>query len=202
MQKNPRILVTVVAAAAFLVALAGVTTAQRPGPAPVTMGVVDVAKVYISLAERNQIEAELEMLRDKVKQEDQVRLDKINEMREDLRMAQAGSEIFDKKRADLEMEVLTLQAWQEFQKRRMNAEQTVQKEKLYKRIIDAIGDYAQANEYDMVLYKESTVNFRNVPQKQVDALIALRKVLWSKEELDITESVVAKMNNEFNAAVN
>jgi len=62
-------------------------------------------------------------------------------------------------------------------------------------------DYAQANEYDLVLYKEADVNFRNATSGQVDALIALRKVIWSKDSMDMTDSVIAKMNNDFNNAV-
>ena len=201
MQKNSRILVTVVAAAAFLAVLAGVTTAQRLAPAPAAVAVVDVAKVYMALAERNEMEADYEKMRRDISEEDEDRREKIAERQEDLKLTQAGSDAYGQKRNELEMAALTLQAWQEFKKRELSREQTIQKEKLYKTILAAIGDFAEANEYDLVLYKEAKVNFSNIDPKQVDTLIALRKTLWAREGMDITDPLIAKMNNDFTNAV-
>ena len=195
-------LVLTLAALACLAALAGVTTAQRQGAAAATVGVIDIARVYNSLAEKTEIDAALEAMREGIEKENTTRGEDIKTLQDDLRdLTQPGTDAYNKKRDELQLMALELQAWREFQKKRLGNEQAIRKEKLYKSILDAVAAYAQANEYDLVLYKEANVNFRNATSGQVDALIALRKVIWSKDAMDITDSVIAKMNNDFNNAV-
>ena len=201
MHKHTGFILTL-AALACLAALAGVTTAQRQGAAPATVGVIDIAKAYNSLAEKTEIDAALETMRQNIEKENTARGEEIKALQDDLReLTRPGSEVYNKKRDELQLMALELQAWREFQKKRLGGEQAIRKEKLYKSILDAVGVYAQASEYDLVLYKEADVNFRNATSGQVDALIALRKVIWSKDAMDITDSVIAKMNNDFNNAV-
>jgi len=194
--------VLTLAALACLAALAGVTTAQKQGAAAAAIGVIDVAKVYNTLAEKTEIDAALETMRRNIEKQNTERSEKIKALQDDLReLTQPGTDAYNKKRDELQLKALELQAWREFQKKRLGAEQALRKEQLYKKILDAVAAYAQANEYDLVLYREAEVNFRNATSGQVDALIALRKVIWSKDGMDITDAVVARMNNEFNNAV-
>lgn len=201
MHKHTGFILTL-AALGCLAALAGVTTAQRQGAQAATVGVIDIAKVYNSLAEKTEIDAALEAMREKIEKENTDRGEQLKTLQEDLtELTKPGTDVYNKKLQELAHKVAGFKAWREVEKQRLGSEQAIRKEKLYKTILDSVAVYAQANEYDLVLYKEADVNFRNANSGQVDALIALRKVIWSKDAMDITDSVIAKMNNEFNNAV-
>ena len=60
-----------------------------------------------------------------------------------------------------------------------------------------IGRVAKENGYDVVLYKEQEPDFQNVKAEAINQMIQLRKVLWSADDLDLTDQAVTRMNNEY-----
>ena len=188
----------VMALAAGLILIAGATAQNALKAKPTAVAVVDIAGIYNALGQKQVLAAESEQMVTRAEKEHELKIEHLKQLQADLELMQPGDAAYNKKRYELQLEAVQIKAWREFQKQRIAHEEAIRKEQLYRQILDAIGAFAQTNGYDMVLYKERTVNFAGANQSQVDALIALRKVLWSREELDITDAVTAKMNNDFN----
>ena len=53
-------------------------------------------------------------------------------------------------------------------------------------------DLGQDNGYDLVLFKESSIDFSAVDPKELGTAMYSRKVLWAAEDLDLTEQVAGK----------
>lgn len=184
---------TIVAAAAVLMSVSLAHAQKATGVA-----VVDVQRAFDSLKEKSQIEADLQTQADKVKQEDQERTTKIKELQQDLSILQPGTAAYEKKQEEFERAALDRQVWLNFQQQKLNRERAVRIENIYKKMLNAIGRTATQNGYQIVLFKEPPVQFSNVTKpEQISALIQVRKVLWSADELDLTDQVIQKLDNEF-----
>lgn len=180
--------------------MATLAVALFTGAAQAEVAVVNVQKAFDALKEKLQIEADLQTQADKVKQEDQSRQQQIGELKQDLSILANGTSAFQKKAEELERAALSRQVWLSFQQNKLNRERALRIEAIYKRMLGTIGRVAKQSGFKLVLFKEPEVKFANVTKpEQISALIQVRKVLWSAEELDLTEQVVAKMNTEFNA---
>ena len=199
MRKNPIVLLGAIAAIMVVCVYAGAQADRARQARPCAIAVVDVSAVFNALDEKPTIDAARDKLRREMKAENDRRVQEINQLKEDRDLLQPGP-AFQEKQRELELAAIELQALQEYQKRRLISERALQTERIYSKITDALGAIAQAEGYDVVLFKERPIDFRAANPQQIDALVALRKVLWSKPDLDITAQVTDKMNNDFNNA--
>ena len=71
-------------------------------------------------------------------------------------------------------------------------------EDLYRKCLDATEVVAKDLGYDVVLFKESTPDFNYENPQQLSTQIQVRKLLWSADEVDITDAVAQRMNNAYN----
>jgi len=182
------------------VASIGFTSAAEAQQKATGVGVVDVQKAFDALKEKTQVEAELQSAADLVKTEDQRRTTKLNDLQNDLKVLAAGTPPYEKKQEELERAALDRQVWLQFQQAKLNRERALRIEAIYKRMIDAVGRVATANGFKVVLFKEPDVNLSQITKpEQISAVIGARKVLWSSDELDLTEQVTTKLNNEFSS---
>ncbi len=181
------------------VAVMGMTfTAQAQKATGVA--VVDVQKAFDALKEKVQVEAELQSAADGVKQEDTRRQQKLVELQQDLKILAAGTPPYDRKQEELEKGALDRQVWLQYQQAKLNRERAVRIENIYKKMVEAIGRVATSAGYKLVLFKEPDVNLSQITKpEQISAVIGSRKVIWSADDLDLTDQVIQKLNNEFSA---
>lgn len=194
---NQRPPIVAVFAAAMLAVWAGGAQAQAK---PTAIAVVNIEKVFGSLKEREAIEADGRQEGDQLQQEQATRRAAISEDQNRLDLLPPGSEAYKKAEAELQQKVISLQVWGQFHQNRLARERAVLTEKLYRKTLETIGRVATENGYDIVLFKEQAPNFEGVNPQQLPTILQLRKVLWSKDEIDLTEQVTTRMNNEFDAA--
>jgi hypothetical protein len=62
-----------------------------------------------------------------------------------------------------------------------------------------VAQVAKQNGADLVLYKEGAVDFRGAPPEALATQVAVRKVLYSADDLDLTNQVIQFMDNEYRA---
>jgi Skp family chaperone for outer membrane proteins len=178
-------------------AVIGFTTAAQAQKAT-GVAVVDVQKAFDALKEKTQVEAELQTAADLVKSEDTKRQTKLKELDQDLKIMAVGTAPYEKKQEELERAALDRQVWLQFQQAKLNRERAVRIEAIYKKMLETVGRVAQANGYKLVLFKEQDVNLSSISKpEQISAIIGSRKVLWASDDLDLTEQVIQRLNNEF-----
>ena len=164
---------------------------------PVSAAVVNVQKVFSNLKEREQIQAEMRQRAQDLQDQEKQRRKKIQQMKSDLDIMEPGSQAYKEQQSKLEQAVIDLQAWQQFKQQKVKRSRGVQLENLYRKTLRAIEDVANEKGYDVVLYKEGAPDFNFQNQRQLSTMIQVRKVLWSKDKLDITQQIIQRMNNEF-----
>jgi Skp family chaperone for outer membrane proteins len=169
-------------------------------PRATTVAVIDVSVVLNGLDEKLQVEADLQAMVDAGNADLRAREEQVRQIQGDLQLMSPGSAAFDAKRNELDRQAVEFQVMQNYQTQRVNREYSRKFGRLYLNIVDAVGRVAEANGYDLVMFKEHDIDFSGVPREQLPAVIQSRKVLYSSRGLDITEQVRTMMNNEYRSA--
>lgn len=164
---------------------------------PTAAAVVEVQRVIDNLKEKTDIEAQMQTHNDAVQREKQQREQAIKQMQDELNLLTPGTENHRKKLESAEQAVINLNAWLQFENQKLVRERGNQIEALYKKMLKAVGDVSKTNGYQLVLFSEGPAEFRAENPQQLSTLIQIRKVLYFDESLDITDSVIQKMNNDY-----
>lgn len=165
---------------------------------PTAIAVADIQLVFESLKEKMEIEADLKSRLEQLNQDEQKRKQELQELKSDLDILAADTPAFNEKQNKLEQSAIELQSWRTFQTQKLNRERGIQVERLYRKVLDAVGRIAQQDSYDIVLFKEKPADFTGAKPEALNTLIQVRKVLWSADDLDVTDQIIQLMNNEFN----
>lgn len=183
----------------MLVSIATLQGQQNPGSAP-SVAVVAVEQVFNNLAERRAIEAEINAELEELQQEQQERRTEIRDLENDLNLLDPEGDAARDVQEQLESKLVEYEVWQQMSSRKMESERAIRIASIYRKMMDAIEQVAQREGHDIVLFKEQTPEFRGAQdQQQIAAMIQSRKLLYSADELDISDRVLQRMNNEFEA---
>ena len=178
-------------------AWASVQAAESLKAEPTAVAVMDVKKAFNALDEKKQIESDLKRQQQQLRKQQQQKQQQLQDLKSDLDMLSPDSEAYRKKKTQLEKKALEYKSWFKFEKKKLERERIIQLEHIYRKLRDAAGRVAEENGYDLVLFKEPPVDFRDANIKEVSSIVQMRKLLWSSDELNITDRVIQKMNNEF-----
>ncbi len=194
-RRRTGLMVMIAAVAVIVFAAAHAQNAMRSQPTAVA--VVNWERISTELKEKQAIEADIQSTIEKFNEQQEKRKDDIEGLKADLDLYQPDNPNFSKTQQELEKKVIEYRAWSEYQQKKLNDERIIQIENLYRRIVDAASRVASDNGYDIVLQKESEPVFKDVNAQQVLQQIAMRKVLWANDSIDLTDQVIQRMNNEY-----
>lgn len=197
---NFRQSLSMIAVAMVVVALVGAANLVAQGKAarPTSVAVVDVQQVFNTLDEKSTVEADITQQTEQLQKEEQDRQTELKALQADLGILAAGTPAYQETQTKLENKALEFQVWKQFNQRKLEREKVVRLEALYRKVVDAIGGVAKQNNYDIVMFKDSTGDLKGENQQQLAAMIQVRKVLYSNPDLDITDQITQKLNNEWN----
>ena len=178
---------------------------RAAAPAPAVVTVVRIKPLFDGLKERADAEAAVDRLLGEIETEAQARQEAIEALRQEYSNTVDATE--REALADtIAMETLKNDSWLQTAKQKHELDKAVYLQDLYKKIFDAIQTLALTEGYDLVIVDDSGAalpfyrSSRVLPQDQVRQQLTRRKVLFVNPTLDITEDLIMRMNNEFNAA--
>ncbi len=178
---------------------------RAAAPGPTVVAVVRIEPLFDGLKQRAEAAAGVDRLLGEIETEAQARQETIKALKEEHSNTVDATEretLADK----IAMETLKNDSWLQTAKREHEIDKAVRLQDLYKKIFDAIQTLAMTEGYDLVIVDDSGAalpfdgSSRIVPQVQVLQQLTRRKVLFVNPTLDITEDLIMRMNNEFNAA--
>ncbi len=178
---------------------------RAAAPNPAVVAVVRIGPLFDGLKQRAAAAAGVDQLLDQIETEAQARQEAIETLKEE-----HGNTVDATDRETLAdkiaLDTLKNDSWLQTAKREHELDKAVRLQDLYKKVFDAIQTLAMTEGYDLVIVDDSgdalpfDRSSRLVPQAQVLQQLAMRKVLFVNPTLDITEDLIMRMNNEFNAA--
>jgi Skp family chaperone for outer membrane proteins len=168
--------------------------AGAAGQASTSTAVVDLKRTYDSLKEKIIVEADFKTREDAFKAENDKREAKLKELQEAMKNLKAGSIEFVSLQEELEKLTGEYRVWVTVETSKINRDRAAWLKLIYGKMLAAIGEAAAEKNYDLILFKAPTIDFTEVSAEQVPGMIQSRKVLWSIDEIDLTDLVIQKMN--------
>ena len=190
-----------VLAAALLVSLLfnDRTDANQAAPAPKSaVAVVNLEKTFNGLEEWVAVEADLLAMGSELEEEAIRRREEVEGMLADTEDYPVGSDKYKEAERRYEMAALEFQAYVALHQGRRVEFNDTQIKSIDDKIKMAAMNMANEQGLDLILVDDSVVP---IPEDSKDILsqISSRRVLFAREQLDVTESLISKMNAEFRA---
>lgn len=179
---------------------------------PAVVATIDITKVMEGLEQRSNAEIKLDQMRvefneEREKRETRIReLDRqLREKQQEVREQRAGMDDLQRIEERIALEEVNFQVWIQFQSDRIDVEKALLWQDLYRAIRRAVGEMAEGERYDMVIYDNTSEELFINPESrmsremQVQQQIVSRQLIYSGRSLDVTNELVERMNNQFRA---
>lgn len=164
---------------------------------PTKVATVDVLNVFNGLQEKAQVEADIRTRGEQLRTEEESRRKELMDLQNDLKILAPETQAYTQKTNQIKRKVLELKVWSQMESENLTSESSIQLAGLYRKMCDTIGKVAKENNYDMVIYKEQEPTFQNVKPESMNQIIQMRKVLWSADDMEITDQTITRMNNDY-----
>lgn len=180
-----------------------VTGARTLLAPPTSVATIELNRVLAGLNQRTSAEADLQVRRDRIRTEGESRKKNIDDLRTRLEAA-TGPER-ESLQEDIVLGELGNDGWLQFELAQLDIEKALLMENLYRQIKVATEELARAQGYDLVLINDADEPFAfsnqsKMPREsQLRNQIASRRVLFANNTVDISDDLVQRMNNSFNA---
>ena len=197
----------IVIAAAAAVALAWILTplsAQQAAPAAggadkpagAGVGVCDVVVVFNEYQRAKDLTLRLNERRDALRAENEKRGKAIDVLRTELEGLKAGSKEYEQRLNEVQRLTIERTAWLQFQESLIMRDHQRLTREMYEQILRMIQTVAEQQGFLMVLQRDKESLDSQTTQELVQK-IASRKVLYNHASVDITDGVLARLNDQY-----
>jgi Skp family chaperone for outer membrane proteins len=174
--------------------LQGQTT---PPPAPRALAVINIVTVFSRLNSKQAGDREIEALGRKLKDEQTAKEKALDEMKKEMDQYKENSKEYNDLSERILKGVMELQGFMKYRDEKVLMEQRLRTMSIYKQMNEAIEKYSRENGVALVLVVDDPSLGESRSQMEMMQRVAMRKVMYAHESLDITKLIIERMNAEF-----
>ena len=200
--KHTRLIVLVILTGlAFALALSDLMAQSKPAspadaaPAAVRTAVCDLVKTYTNYQRAKDLRIKVEESRRNFKSEDELRAKKIDSLTAELKELNPSSKEYETRLNELAKLTIERETLQKFEDARNMREFYRMSEEIYDEVRKAAGDVAREKRFHLVVTSDDTPP-RDDKADLFDRM-ERKKVLYNDPSLDITDAIVAKLNEQY-----
>ena len=184
---------------ALLVAVAsslGISAIPADAQAQSNIGVVNLARVFAEYQMTRDLEMKFEQERRSMMSDAEQRRSVMNEKRQGLAPFKPGSQAYVDRSDELTRLEVEYEVWLSINERQLKREHKHSLVRIYDRVRSVVKEMADSRQIDVVLtYDEidDSAPDSNAMRQQ----ILLQKVLYAQDRVDLTESVLQRLNEQY-----
>ncbi len=165
---------------------------------PLKIGIIDVRQIYVSYDKRPIFEKEIETMQATMRARYAERTEKLRNLADEIEQFEDGSEERKERMKTYQKRIAELQSFQQAaQKIRDERISEITKE-LYGDIDEVIKAYGKEHDYDIIL-KKDILEEKSYGQMELLLRIGQRIILYHKDSLDVTQDILKRVNEKYNA---
>ena len=168
--------------------------------APIAAGVVNLEVVFAGLTERAQADANLQQMADALQVDSEKQSQLIEELAADLEDYPPGSDKYQQVLEEYSLKTLEYQAFIEFSRQKISIEKSLIYKRIYQSIRDSATEIAKEDGYQLILVDDGVGDLPPVAEAEMVRQISARKVLYADASIDLTEKLLARMNQAASSA--
>jgi Skp family chaperone for outer membrane proteins len=170
------------------------TTAPASGPAHVA--VCDIVAVFNDYQRAKDLTNEFNQRREALKVENEKRVKQIESIQQELDSLDPSSKEYNDRQNEVQRLTIERKAWMEFQENLAMRDHHRLTKQMYEEITAKVGKVSKDMGYEIVLFRERGA-IQSDNTQDLLRQIASRKVLYADESVDITDSVLTRMNEDY-----
>ena len=163
------------------------------------MAVCDIVQVFNSNQKAKDVRNVLDGKRKSVAAENETRGKALDAKRMELAAYKEGSPQYEKTLQDMQRMGMEHKIWMEMKNADLLREHRRYTKQLYEEILAVIAQVAKQRGIDVVLYVEREV-VQTEDTRELLTMIERRKVLYASDQVDLTQTVLARLNEAYRAA--
>ena len=168
--------------------------------APVAAGVVNLEVVFAGLTERARADANLQQMADALQVDSEKQSQVIKDLAADLEDYPPGSDKYQQALEEYSLKTLEYQAFIEFSRQKISIEKSLIYKRIYQSIRDSVSKIAKEDGYQLILVDDGVGDLPPVAEAEMVRQISARKVLYADTVIDLTEKLLARMNQAASSA--
>lgn len=173
--------------------------AQVGQAAPARVAVCNISLIFDEYDRAADLGVEFQTRTQQLLTEDQERQAQIETMRAELdSMFAPGSEAYEAQLEQIQTAMVEREVWRRVSEGRMMRERAALMQEMYDEAIAMVRTIAQEQGLDLVLYRDE-VDLASESYAELLTKITQRKVLFSAEQLDITATVLSRLDQQYQA---
>jgi len=187
--------VAVVALTTFVCTRLSVGQAGAAWPAT-RAATLDVVKIFNDFQQTKDLNDELNKRGDALKKEIADKRKILENKRTELEAFKQDSPDYNKRFQELMKQDIEFTTWGQYMQAQVEAEHRVWLKRTYQQIIDAAKQISTERGIDIVMYSDAPA----IEGENLEAMrdnIRRRKILWSSSQIDITDSILQRLNRDY-----
>ena len=192
-------IVTVLVLGAGALLSRGLAQAPAKPDSPATrVAVCDVVALFKEYQKAKDLLAQLDTRGKQIKAEDANRAKEIQQLRESLGALVAGSKEYQARLTQMKKLTVERAVWQKLSEDEILADHRMLTEQMYREIVAAIEQVATERGFNVVIHRDS-IDITSQTTGELLNKIALRKCLYAEASLDLTDAVLKRVNDTYQA---
>jgi Skp family chaperone for outer membrane proteins len=194
-----RILIAVmIVAAAGLLVVERLTAQPAAVPQTARIAVCDIVHVFNNYQRATDLGNQFEKRRQKLQNDNRTRAEQLDAIQMDLEGLEPGSKQYESRLADYQKQTIERRVWLEMQEKLIMREHHRLSREMYDEVMGTIDEIARDRGFDLVLFQEQgDIESGSTPELMAQA--ASRKVLYASPKLDITKTILTRLNQAYKA---
>jgi Skp family chaperone for outer membrane proteins len=196
-------------AALTLMSLAALPAQAAPGQAPgnpandhlLTIGVVNVSKVFHNMQETKKSDADFHTQNDQLVQQQKQKEAEIQDLAKRRADFKPGSAQWQDVTNQIDQKSADLEVWVRVKKAQLERQFKLNMKTLYDHIAQATAEVAQQEHLNLVIADQSPEfigpNLDAITTQRLDEILSARAVLYADKKADITDEVLTKVEANF-----
>ncbi|MCK4602642.1 MAG: OmpH family outer membrane protein [Phycisphaerae bacterium] len=165
-----------------------------------SVAVCDVAKVLNNYQRTKRHVAELEEEKASFEAEDDKKIKAIQNLQAEMEDLKEGSKEYERRLYEIQRLTIEHEAWVKVRQGLLIRKRNRMMVQMYKQILEMTGRVAKERGIDIVLFLDDVEIPEGASTKMVAQLLPQRKVLYSTEKVNLTDTVLMRINEAYRSA--
>jgi Skp family chaperone for outer membrane proteins len=163
----------------------------EPAAEPAKIGVVNISQITTDYERSRDMKDQITKKQQDLEAEFKQKADRIKSLQAELQNFNSKSKDYQDRQKELLKLSYEFEMGRQFNQKMVEADMRIAAEDIYNEMSDVVEGLAKEKKYDLVVARDTT------PIQSEPARMALRKVLYNSERLDITNEVLQRLNQAY-----
>ena len=171
-----------------------------PSQAAPKIATASTAKIFMGMKEKTDVRAKIEQHVKQLRDEEQSRRQKVQDLQQQLDLLKPDSSQYEEANKAFTAAAIEFKNWGEVSQANSARNEKQQTKMLFDKITAAIAEIAKERGIDFVIAEQPPFNVERMSPQDLQQAMVQRQVLYANASLDITQDVIARLDERYNAS--